>query len=1794
MPLLACLLSAPAASAAEATSGADANRSLVVAMGQDFSPFQFVDAAGKPTGLVVDLWRLWSEKTGTPVAFKPAPWAETLAMVRDGRADVHAGLNLTSERQVYLDYGDPLLSTDSFLFSPVGVQVKGSLGDLVGFRVGVLKGSLEESVLSERVPGAELLAFDTVEALYDAVAANRVRLFADIEQTALYFLGERNLQPKFRFDPAAPLDSNYLFAAVGKDNAGLLERINAGLRKISAEERAAIMRRWLGRADATESETLVVAISRNYPPLSMIDSTGRPAGMLVDIWRLWAAKTGRKVEFRPSGWADTLYALKNGEADFHSGLFRSDERAEWITFSKPVYEIVSSFYHRSEDPPPGLHDDLAGRRIGVVLGYLQETFLRESYPKAEVVPLLDDAELLDALAAGKIDLILSEDPTLEVLLERKGLRGRIVGTGRTILRNGLHLGARIDATELHAVLQAGVDAITLAELSAIERRWIVNPSARIYAVDEGRVALDLTPEEREWISANPVIRAAATPDWPPFESRTADGSYVGITADFVRLVAERAGFVVEPVFDEWDAHLESLSDGTIDMAPGLYRTQDREAFMAFTRPFVDIYDVIFTQADRTDIALVGDLAGKTVAVESGYAIHELVAAEHPDVELVPVKNALEALKAVSIGGVDAYIGNQLVAGHLIQSNLLQNIKSVGFYSTKANFLTMGTPKNRPILHEILEKALASITRTERNAIIQTHAAITREAKSSANALTLAERSWLAAHPEVRVGMMRDWRPISYVDAAGRPAGVSAALIEALNQRLGGVLRIVPGDWKPLLDDVKEKRLDAVLDITPNEKRRPFYEFTSPYLTIPHVIVGRSNAAPFNSEADLAGKTVALERGFGNVRYFQENVPNVTVREYDNTALALDAVARGEADAYAGNRAVATYFIESQLMHNLVPQGRLRKDPTVLTIGVRKDWPELRDILERAIANLDADERRAIFGAAMEKPAVNAIELTDEERQWLREHPVIRVHNELDTPPFNFNEFGEPRGFSIDFMNLLAEKLGINVEYVSGPTWGEFIEAIRGKDLDVMLNIVQTDEREKFIAFTKPYRRLVTGIIVRKEVDDIRTLEDLAGKTVAVPGGFFYEEILKRDHPDIALLLTDDPLGALQAVSLGDADAAIGGHSDTNLLTQQNSIINLKMAAVINEPAFSTVLRIGVRDDWPELRVLLNKAMRMVEPQELADLEQRWFEEFSLRLDLSPQELDWIAEHPKVRAMVGTWPPFHYVENGEPKGLAVEYMREVAGRIGIEIEFVPILWADAFGGIQADDKPVDVLPTIARSAEREKVVNIARDYISFPSVIFTQKDAAIVSSLQDLAGMTVAVEENFITHRRLEKDHPDIKLLPLKTSEDALREVSLGRADAYVGNLAAGSFLIDSLGLTNLKVASPSGYPDDVQAVGVRKDWPELAAMIDKALESLTEEDHARLRQRALAVELQLGIDRTELFKWVGGVGGAAAVIIGAIVLWNRRLGGEIAERRKIEETLRAVEERTRLVLDGAGEGIFGLDTEGRTTFVNPAACDMLGYRSEELVGTPMHATVHYSRADGSPYPREDCPMFAAVQDGDVRQVTDEVLWRKDGSSFPIEYTATPMRKDGALVGAVITFKDITERKKADERFRALIESVPEAMLMVDRDGSIVRVNRQTEHLFGYDRDDLLGKPVEVLVPETIRGAHVGLRDGYFKNPGVRGMGLNRELAAVDSEGRTFPVEVSLSPIDTDEGMLVAASVRDITARKETEQALREKMDELESFNELTVDRELRMIELKKEVNDLLERDGRDPVYEIVE
>ena len=180
----------------------------------------------------------------------------------------------------------------------------------------------------------------------------------------------------------------------------------------------------------------------------------------------------------------------------------------------------------------------------------------------------------------------------------------------------------------------------------------------------------------------------------------------------------------------------------------------------------------------------------------------------------------------------------------------------------------------------------------------------------------------------------------------------------------------------------------------------------------------------------------------------------------------------------------------------------------------------------------------------------------------------------------------------------------------------------------------------------------------------------------------------------------------------------------------------------------------------------------------------------------------------------------------------------------------------------------------------------------------------------------------------------------------------------------------------------------------------------------------RLDRNAIVASL-----RSDLLK-VGIAGAFLWLPMFAVLVWttNRLL----REWNQAQQLSRDKE----LVLNSMDEGIFGLDLEGKTTFLNPAAAKMIGWEAKDLIGKAQHDIVHHSKPDGTPYPREECPIYAAFKDGRVHHVANEVFWKKDGTSFPVEYISDPIRNEqGQLVGAVVTLRDMTERKKLEDQLR---------------------------------------------------------------------------------------------------------------------------------------------------------------------
>lgn len=264
---------------------------------------------------------------------------------------------------------------------------------------------------------------------------------------------------------------------------------------------------------------------------------------------------------------------------------------------------------------------------------------------------------------------------------------------------------------------------------------------------------------------------------------------------------------------------------------------------------------------------------------------------------------------------------------------------------------------------------------------------------------------------------------------------------------------------------------------------------------------------------------------------------------------------------------------------------------------------------------------------------------------------------------------------------------------------------------------------------------------------------------------------------------------------------------------------------------------------------------------------------------------------------------------------------------------------------------------------------------------------------------------------------------------------------------------------------------------------------------------------------------------------------------------------KVEREAKLLEARFRDLLESTPDAIVMVNVTGRIVLVNSQAERVFGYARTELLGQAVEMLLphryrgahlgHRSGFFGQPRTRT---MGAGLELHGLH---------KDRGEFPVEISLSPIdTEEGTMVMSAI--RDITDRKRADQKFKDLLEAAPDAMVIVNREGRIVLVNSQAVKLFGWSRDELLGQPIELLVPERFGARHPEHRHRFFAEPRSRSMGAGLDLYGLRKDKSEFPVEISLSPLETEEGLFVSSAIRDVTERKRIEQVLRDKNLELEN------------------------------------
>lgn len=691
----------------------------------DNMPFHFADEKGRAVGMFVDLWRLWAQKTGIDVEFTAVPWADSLAMVRSGRADIHAGCFFSVHRDTFLDYAGVLRNCETHFFFHESIFGLKNLEDLKGFQIGVVHQDYAVEFVNRELPDAALKIYKSHQHLFRGIASGEVRVFVCDTPTALYFLEKEKLLSSFRYHPAQPLYRKPFYAAVKEGNTPLVLQINRGLAAITREERAAIERKWMGISDADtleQADHIVVAAPRDYPPFSMRNAQGRPSGLFVDLWERWSRQTGLPVVFRLYDREAAVHALKDGIVDVLSFLPPSGAVRGWTEFTTPFYRLDWYRYHHRKIGRKNWSQRMSAT-LGVVSGTRAHEWLVRNRPDLELQTYADTRQMILSAANGTVNRFVALPQEMAVLPGQLGLPGTFVREQSPLIRQLVGAGVRNYNPDLITAIEDGFNTIDQADLVRIETRWLGDVNARIFHPKNRQIRL--SADEKAWLVRHHdlavPIRLGVTSDWPPFEFTDQNRAYLGMVSDYVALLNQRLGL-------NMTVSEQVAVSGTVPRTPGPWENIDvMPCALSFeadyphlkrTIPYLRFPWVVINKRQAPLIGGLRDLYGKTVAVVDRYTVRRQIAMDHPDIGIMAVEKAADGLAAVSSGKADAYIGNLAVVGYLIQAGNDTGLKVAASTDLTGNGLSFSVRKDWPELVSILNKGIEAISDQEHDAIRQ--------------------------------------------------------------------------------------------------------------------------------------------------------------------------------------------------------------------------------------------------------------------------------------------------------------------------------------------------------------------------------------------------------------------------------------------------------------------------------------------------------------------------------------------------------------------------------------------------------------------------------------------------------------------------------------------------------------------------------------------------------------------------------------------------------------------------------------------------------------------------------------------------------------------------------------------------------------------------------------------------------------------------------------------------------------------------------------------------------------------
>lgn len=416
--------------------------------------------------------------------------------------------------------------------------------------------------------------------------------------------------------------------------------------------------------------------------------------------------------------------------------------------------------------------------------------------------------------------------------------------------------------------------------------------------------------------------------------------------------------------------------------------------------------------------------------------------------------------------------------------------------------------------------------------------------------------------------------------------------------------------------------------------------------------------------------------------------------------------------------------------------------------------------------------------------------------------------------------------------------------------------------------------------------------------------------------------------------------------------------------------------------------------------------------------------FSYDQFLSEKEKKWLEKDFKVKIRVANWPPFQIYKDGKASGISVDYIKRIFDKYNIKHEFIS---ADKYPFSEALNKiaiknNLDLILSVKETEERKKNMLFSNPYLSHSWVIFTRKNYSFIERIEDLNGKTVSVENKFVIHEKLKKEYPKINLLAINSvqaTQKSLEAVSKGKADAFVGNLTVGSFLIQENELDNLKVAAPTKFRNHENSMAIRNDWQELVSIINKEFNSWSLSDKNEIRNKYLKTYNKKVMDLNNVLLIIALIVLLFGFIIGIFYFSNRKLNLEMKKRKDAENLLKENNEKLIAFYNLSPLGLVLTDMKGNYLNFNKAFEKICGYTKEEL------KNLDFWELTPKKYLEDEQKQLESLSKTNTYGPYEKEYIQKDGTLIPINLNGIIVKnsKGEKFIWSIV--EDISERKAKD-------------------------------------------------------------------------------------------------------------------------------------------------------------------------